>query len=271
MQARASWKRSLKLCTPEALKTFALLTLKATRDALYVLMTPWILIPLGLVLGLYFFGLTTELSLKLLSLVFSVLFILAARPSIEIKDFAYFKKNIVRSLVITAALIPFLLLWVLVGIAGVQLVYGGSLHANHVINLIMIVLLYAIATLIIMPFMFILFFVQNFALLFYLDRTEGVLIAYKRALTMYWYNLPAIGIYSLSFGVISLVMYVLCAMLFQLFFNPSSWFFTLFILMQQLLRTLFNLGFFCLMTNLYIKLVHEQYELYFPEDMQNNG
>jgi hypothetical protein len=107
--------------------------------------------------------------------------------------------------------------------------------------------------------------IQYFSLLFYVDRKESIWMAYKRAMQMFWYNMPAISIYSLLFGLLSIVAYLPAAgLVFVFTYIPM-----ITLIINQYMTILFNLAYICLMTNLYIKLVHEQYDLYFPADVHN--
>jgi hypothetical protein len=262
MQIRASWKQALKLCTPATIKLFTLITLKSMLDVIRVLMVPWFLIPFGLSLvALGWFGtasITSTYIGQFLTLFSSIIFILAARPSIGLKDAAYFKTNVARGLwmffvytiLLVLSLSPFFL------ITAIQ-VYG-QLSKTITAILMFSMLLF------LLPCFLLMFFGSNFALLFYLDRRQDVWRAFKRACLMIWYNLPALVLYMFLYGVVTiLVSAFLTILLSGISYGIYS---SISVVIQLVLRMTINLLCICLATNLYIKLVHDQYELYFPED-----
>ena len=191
---------------------------------------------------------------------------MAARPSIGLKDAAYFRSNSARGLLIFSVYTLLLLLFrSFFLITGMQVVYSqpsGIIIA--ILNFSMVLLM--------LPYFLWMFFGGNFALLFYLDRKQGVWIALKRSCLMIWYNLPALVLYMLLFGVVTLLISVLVNCLLGTSLSGTFYVMSygshspIIILINLLLEMMLNLIYVCLATNLYIKLVHDQYELYFPED-----
>src|ERR1700722_16142388 len=86
-----AWKDSLVLCRPQAIKLMLLVTINAMKEAVRVLCVPWFLIPVGILIVL---SLVVN-SLGIPSLTYTLItatMILAVRPSVDIKNWDYFKK-----------------------------------------------------------------------------------------------------------------------------------------------------------------------------------
>jgi hypothetical protein len=268
MQVRASWKHSLKLCTWANIKIFTFLTLKATYDALRVLMVPWFLIPLCVLVIMSLIpevpgsiGVRSLLCSKAITIFACIMFILAARPSIELKNFAYFKKSMMRGIWMLLFFGTITIVIVCLGLLWTQFFYSWS-RGGTVLYLLGIVIT-LIACL--LSVIFVGFF-KYFAILFYLDRTESVWIAFKRAFMMGWYNMPVVILYWFVYSLLLLCISMVMALILSVLFGTPC---LISVLINQVASLVFDLIFICLATNLYIKLVHEQYELYFPEDTHN--
>jgi hypothetical protein len=268
MQIRASWKQALKLCTPASIKLFTLITLKSMLDVIRVLMVPWFLIPFGLLIVLLCWvgaGSAGAYVNQFLMLAGLVIFILAARPSIGLKNGAYFKKNSLRALWMFFAYSVYVIPLLLVSGLGI---YAIAILQRHSHSIVLLVIFVFLLVLLLSLFALMFIFGNNFALLFYMDRTQGTWLAFKRAYLMIWYNLPALLLYVFLYCVVLTLIVVffitvLSGLLTVMSFGPYSF---ITIIVKIFLTTIIDLLCACLATNLYIKLVHDQYELYFPED-----
>jgi hypothetical protein len=251
------------LCTPASLKIFSLLTLKAVRDVLKIPTILWSLVIIGLI------ALCTSNGAIIANKLFPILFIMATRPSMDIKDWTYFRRNIKRSIVMIGvyAIIAIVLSFILVGFTSliISILRNWYTQYHQAIIIIPIILIFSIMIICSVMFAFMSIPVQYFALLFYLDRKESIWLAYKRALAMFWYNMPAIGIYISCFALLFIPI-SLCLVLFLRYISALPF---LASLLNQYISTLYSIILICLLTNLYIKLVHDQYELYFPGDVYN--
>lgn len=236
-----SWKDSIKLCKPEAIKLFALITLKSVYEVLRVLSVAWFLIPI-----IFFVCLATLLtgahgfitSVSFVSGVASIFFLIAARPSVGIKDFDYFRINMLRAL------------WLILISVGIGILLMLPLFIPFIGVAILLCFL---------PSFF------DLTILFYLDfYSEGVVAAFKRAFIMIWYNYPLFVIYVAGLYIIKLLILMPFSLLSPMLFPTDSTAPSLPIVafISNLIYLCFALITKCVIVNLYIKRMHDQFELY---------
>lgn len=266
MQVQAAWKRSLKLCSAEAIKTFALLAFKSFRDALKIPVVYWsCLLLLCVTYIILTAGLTVWLPRKIYVGLMSILFMLAVRPSVHLKDVTYFKTNFIRNF----AIICFSLLFILVHALHSIIADNSYFVINRITSFLPFWFLAFICKIVLYMCLFLFYWlflnivICYFAFWFYADRREQVWQACRRAVIMYWYNLPAIFIQTLIFIIMLGGLRVSFSVLALVILGMES---NLAVCIDVGITTLYDLAYICLMVNLYIKLVHDQYEVYFPED-----
>lgn len=242
MRIFESWKDSLKLCNPEAVKLFALVTLKTMYEVVKTLCTSWFLIPI-----IFFICLASLLggvqglagSISFAASVASVFFLVAARPSVGIKNFEYFRHNMLRAL------------WLIVVSMGLGLLLMLPMLVPFIISAIILAFLPA-------------FF--DLSILFYLDYTDGVLNAFKRAFRMIVYNYPLFVIYVGGLTIVGMLIVMpmtivnFKADIVDVDRVSSGLLFTNII--TSIWKMLFALMIKCVAVNLYIKRIHDQSELY---------
>jgi hypothetical protein len=265
MQVLDAWKRSLVLCKPTTIKLFAFVTIKAMRDAERILMVPWFGWLCVLFISMLYLSyrnllpwawLAAMLMTSCAKNIFELIFICATRPSIEYKNGAYFRHNIGRTLLFFCYF-ALLMLFVAAMYTVANIHYTGMVYGGREEGLWW----YLSGFLGVSFFVFTCFF--PLALLFYLDRKEGVMIAWERAIKMVWYNAPIFCLYCIIYGVLSLIVATASHATLIFVFGLTSFAYGALV---QIMHICGLLGFSCLLTSLYIKLVHEQYALYFPED-----
>jgi hypothetical protein len=233
MQVFVSWKHSLMLCKPAAMKNFTLLILKAMYGALQI---TWVaLVPLVLILTYLFTSHPTSLRSDIANTVGAaitysviyILFVLAVRPSADPKKFAYFNKNGVRSM------------WVLLSFVGIYLgilvfVLPRALR-GHLLGLIENIIDVCLTICVILFFLL----MPTFVLLFYLDQPEKIELAYQRAFKMIWYNAPVIALYGTLFFLVLIGTFFSFSLLLSILLSPSN---MVYIFASQCVRILFIQG-----------------------------
>lgn len=270
-----AWKDSLNLCKPASLKLMFLVTLNAMKEVLRVLCVPWFLIPVCiLTVGGYIFN-----SVGLASLVYtltSVFMLLAARPSIRIKDSVYFKEYVF----VYAKFLLGASLWVLAFFVCVISILVGWQSLLALVGYPQYMFFIPDAGLVneklvwapIVPVLIILaglglLGITEYVTLFYLDRVGSVWCSFKKALLFIKYNLPMLLIYlGIALGI-KLVYWLLIGFIANITFGlPCSIGLSLHAAcagvrfsLLGLLPYLFSV---CLFVNLYTKRVHDQYSLY---------
>lgn len=250
-----SWKDSLKLCKIEAIKLFALVTLKSCYEVIRVLMVAWFLIPL-----IFFVCLATLIKgvegfiggVNFAGSVASIFFLIAARPSVGIKDFTYFRVNMLRAL------------WLILISQGLAILIGLPIYAAvfssvGILSFVMfIIFAMVVLLLVLMPGL------TELTILFYLDYPgDNIFSAFKRALTMIWYNYPLFIIYLGLFNILNFLIALPVVWLLAPFVAGGitiPWMITS--LVSTVWNLCFNLFTKCLLVNLYIKRMHDQSELY---------
>jgi hypothetical protein len=247
-----SWRDSLSLLAPANLKLFLLVTLKSTLETYKVLFTR--LVPISVMVGIVgvpyvlkvvqpYMQAAIAHGLYLLFLVLQFVFIYlelyvgyaAARPSIGIKNDAYFLRFLRYSCLLT--IIPivlyaefFLMMFGAYFLMGIVVAESRS---------------YAYALLLLLHCAF------NIIILFFLDSDGSFKELWRsvvRAFTMIAYNLPLMGIFfALEIGIVFGYQKLGCYETWWLASVP-------FLLSVPLIN---------IYTNFYIKKVHEQPDLYF--------
>lgn len=233
MTVLEAWKDSLSFFKWQHLKMFLLVTLKSIIDTYKIMFKYWwflyailFVIPLTLIFPPLFI-----LNMPLWSILYVLLFFLvclAARPSRELKNYAYFKGYIQKFW-------PLLLITFAASLIGVLNI--GLLH-----------------------YPFILF------LLFSLDSDntfDAMSRAFLNAIKMFIYNVPIFlaTILLLWFATLFIVA-ILAAFVAGIALAFSPKFFMLGIGALGVISLLIPIE-ICIVTNIYIKKLHEQSELYF--------
>lgn len=267
-----AWKDSLQLCKPQAIKLMLLATLNAMKHAVRTLCTAWFLVPMMLA-GIAAIILQSVV-VALLAYGFAIgTVFLAVRPSMEIKNWAYFKKYYLYFL----QFIVVLLLWMIVIftclIAWEYLfVPFGHTHSLFASKKIIFTPINYIATFPALFFTAVLWVAHTvhivyYAVFFYLDKVGGVFTTFKKALTLFYYNAPIIVLYTAIIWIVKFVFqtvpaYLLNSMLLADMI-PN---YTLFVIgaavVFGILPFIAYLFSFCLISNIYTKRVHDQYALY---------
>jgi len=265
MQLLQSWKESLLVFKPSNFKLFLMVTLKSIWETYKSLFYHfWWLVILLVTVPLHktAFGLLILFGAPLL-LVYLILLI--ARPSVDLKNWAYFAKYIlyiIPFLIIVAAifsyydhiyfnrpgsLTPFISLsQIIIFIFPVQFQY--IVHRDIQLNQVE---LFIALQLLLSPFI-ILF---N---LFYLDSDKSlraIVFSFVRSLKMILYNYPACLI---IWAIFLLLWYLFWSILWCLSIN----FALIFELITFVLLAPIPI---CIFSNLYIKQVHEHFDLYFEK------
>lgn len=252
MNLLASYKESLALLLPSNLKTFMLITLKTFFSGykLVIQLFWWLLVGgaaayFGILLFKSNMHAIRFVRLAILIITCGV-WLLAIRTSRERKNIFYFLSRVLRYGPIILFFLGIAVIYFMLILQGIEL------------------RLFNVAGFNIILFLSYICGVQCFAFfsLFALDRIgfKGLLHAFTRAVYMIGYNLPLVFISGLFFGVLSLVTdlhYILG--LSDVTVKGIDF------LYQQLLVIPFYI---CLLTNIYIKKLHKQSELYFPQPQQ---
>ena len=270
-----SWKDSFKLLLPANLKLFALVTLKSIIECYKVLFRHWwwvMVIFMGITLydlwfNLYGYeilygvkiiglGLKTSMlllrdSIELLFTFFVYLTILSTRPSVAKKDFSYFNQYLGHFLYIA------ILLFALIVLRHWDVFPSGPILFEP-INLVNIIIeTFTSFNLFTFPLLVL-------SLLFFLDsdkRIIQIVFSFYRSIKMIVFNLPV-------FMVICLLMWVV------FYFNSriidvlmdNRTMFWVYISSWYLIKVLFLTPVFaCTFANIYIKKVHEQFNVYFKQ------
>jgi hypothetical protein len=264
-----AWKDSLQLCKPQAMKLMFLVTLNAMRQAIRALFAVWFLVPALIVLVLSIVLGSIKLALADYSFVLISCF-LAVRPSINVKDWHYFK----RYFFLLLKFVVELLLWIMVIVAILALwellfVPFGHVHSfsrlatkNFIftpINYIAVAPAYCAS--IVLNVAFAAQFIY-YAAFFYLDKVGSAYTACKKALLLICYNLPMIIIYTGIFWAIKLLVQLVATYSIIFFMTGSVvWNAALagFFAPLDFFLYLFS---FALVSNIYTKRVHDQYYIY---------
>jgi len=264
MQLLQSWKESLSIFKPANFKLFVLITIKSVWETYKILFKYfWWLIILLVTVQFY----KTALGMLILfgvPLLLVYLILLIARPSVGLKNWAYFGNYILY-------IIPFLIM------VAILFSYYEGVYFNRPSGLTPFVSLSQIITFVfpvqfqsilqrdyrlnfLTFFMFLQVLLSPFIILFnlfYLDSDKSfrsIIFSFIRSLKMVLYNYPA---FLIMWTVFLSLWYLLMSILFKYFtYNVV---FTI-----QLITFVFLVPLLiCIFTNLYIKQVHEYFDLYF--------
>ncbi len=243
MQLLAAWKDSLTIFKPESLKLFSLATLNSLGQTYKIWLRYWGWLLLAGAGSFYFRGLTTPVHI----LIYITMF-LSVRPSVRLKNYAYFSGYIPQGIYIGIwkAVTPVILLLIIPSIKVLTL-FVHDLRTLLYVQVSIYLVLSIIFNL----------WVSAFYALFVLDSQGRISDAFKsllKALKMFVYNLPFCLIMSV-FAVVLIIggSYVV----------PNKPFFGYYFL-HVLFEFLIFLPLFAnIVTNFYVKKVHEQFSVYF--------
>lgn len=245
-----SWKESLLLFVPKNMKLFLLVTLKSALETYsFLIYYFWWLLLLTIVfdLGCYYPEcMVSGTMLHIASLLANILLLFTlftlARPSIAVKNRAYWYEQLRKSYIGFTCL--YIILFGMRQLLGILLIYicialcGLPLY-DMLSGFFMFV--YGTAPMVVIP-------VFTFAELFFLDSTgscKGFFLSIWRGFVMFIYNAP--------FCMISVIfLYLVWEVMFMLFGIYRIYLFFPFIP--------FMLSYF---KNMYVKRLHDQFNLYF--------
>lgn len=283
MQLLASGRDSLNTFKPSDFKLFALVTLKSLLESYKIWLKYWgwliiIAVPVCFLLGrasllyIFFPGWTAALSLT--NLPMSSLMILGAlsyaciiislvlstRPSAGLKNCHYikqFKMHFLYAIVWLLGIVPSLLYIILVPVA-----LTAFAPRDLVISSWLITLIGSLLAIFVLPIITVLF------MLFLFDSDGTIVQVFKavwRAFKMALYNLPLYICMVLLFGLVVVISTVVVMALLWGFSMVVSAHLLIYIsTVMILLLLLFLLPLAInIITNLYVKRLHEQYNLYY--------
>jgi hypothetical protein len=275
MNMFVAWRDSLSLFQPKNLKLFLLVTLKAMMDALKVWIKYFFWLPfIGPVLNFVLPRLVRESDLMIIAPILSILVallwlvsvLLAARPSVAIKNCAYFRSYIWRMIYV----LPIYLLvmygrvlfqGLFVGIAPVlSVAVLGAVFATALVNYFASV------------------YLVNYAL-FVLDSDGSIMqsvrsLLYAAKMTLYSYPF-----YFIFYFLVSLIKLGVSSV----FYPIMAWYYSYFAIesveaaqesigliamhyTHTLLLALVTLFTYCFLTNAYVKKLHDQFTLYYGKN-----
>ena len=262
-----SWKESISLFTPKNAKLFFLITLKSIMESykLIVLHLGW-LFALTAILDLSYSRFCHKLSYFCLIPLFgwfATIFgmYLIIRPSIKRKSWDYYKDNWLKFIFfiffsIIAYSIPIAMLLI-----GNKIVFlTQNIHTIFYILFLPVLLIPILVTFLMPPDLIILYVspLLTFLILFILDSDGSIKSIMKsmiRALKMMIYNYP--------FCILIFCFFVLCSILYTIsivnLFGRNSF------LLSPIITNAFLPIPLCILTNFYIKRLHDQFGLYYPE------
>lgn len=265
-----SWKESIALFAPKQFKLFCLVTLKSIFESykLIILHFGW-LFALSALLDLSYSQFCLNLSyLCLLPLVgwFITIFgmYLIIRPSIKRKGWNYYKDNWLKFFYfiffsIIAYSIPIAML-----AAANKIVYlTQHIHTLFYYLLLPVLLIPILVTFLMPPNLIVLYVspLLTFLILFILDgdgSIKNVLKSVVRALKMMIYNYP--------FCILIFILFVICSVSYTVLianlFGVDSF------LLSPIVSNAFLPIPLCILTNFYVKRLHEQFGLYYPETVK---
>lgn len=261
MKLLYAWKDALSLILSATIKLFFLATLKSIKETSRLFLTYcWWLVPLMLIINVLlriYDGTDAPLQVLLrLSALFYysvilIIFILA-RPSICRKDRGYFLRYAAHIIQLSAFLVTMII--------AVGLPWGLMFNfCNHTL-LLFGSIMYAL--------MFNILF--EFSLLFFLDSSlsfSSIVPSIYRGFKMLIYNFPLVLI--LSGGCLAIGYYIkmlghagemyIISRTANIFIRMSLE------MMQWMVVVMSSIIFICLFTNVYVKRLYDQYDLYFPK------
>lgn len=265
-----SWKESLSLFIPKNAKLFLLVTLKSIIQSYKIIIRHlwWLFLGSAILDIMYscFCPNSTYLCLVPLLGWFATIFgmYLIIRPSMKPKNWNYYKDHWLTFLYfiffsIIAYLIPIALLLI-----GSKIVYlTHHIHTFFYVLFLPFLLVPILITFLMPPNVIILYVspLLTFFILFMLDSNgsiKSILASIVRAFKMMMYNYPLCILLFGFFVVCSVISTLLIAYL----FGRDSF------LLSPIVSNAFLPIPLCILTNFYVKRLHEQFGLYFPESVK---
>ncbi len=265
-----SWKESISLFAPKQFKLFSLVTIKSIFESYkYIILHFGWLFAITALLDLSYSQFCLYLNyLCLLPLIgwFVTIFgmYLIIRPSIKRKGWSYYKDNWLKFIYfmffsIIAYSIPLAMLS-----AANKIVYlTQNIHTLFYFLLLPVLLIPILVTFLMPPNLIVLYVspLLTFLILFILDgdgSIKNVLQSVVRALKMMIYNYP--------FCILIFILFVICSVSYTVFI--ARWFGVDSFLLSPIVSNAFLPIPLCILTNFYIKRVHDQFGLYYPETVK---
>lgn len=272
MNLLPAWRDSLTLFQPKNFKLFFLVTLKTMVDTfkvwikyfwwllpvrLFPTILPYLLMPLNeavrsqilqsIVAVMNLVPNIIYITLPSFSDVVIVTILLAARPSVALKNCAYFRSYFWRALLMAVVLrLPELLGEIILTI------YWGQLIASPFIFRLMAVVLQLLK-----------WYIINYVL-FFLDSdgsVKGFLRSWIHAAKMILFNFPFYGVVLISYMIWNYANTLL-----GMYFYGLGDVGAIGMIMQALIFVAVTFFFYCLLINFYIKKLHDQFTLYFGKN-----
>lgn len=265
-----SWKESLSLFIPKHAKLFFLITLKSILQSykFIILHLGWLFAGSALLDLGYSHICPNQSIICLLPLLgwFATIFgmYLIIRPSMKRKGWDYYKDNGIK-----------FIYFILFSVIAYSVSYGMLLGASHIVYLtqhihtyfyvlLLPLLLLPILVTFLMPPDLIILYVSpllTFFILFMLDGDnsfKNIMQSIVRAFKMIFYNYP--------FCILAFVFFVICSMGYTMLVvslvSKES-----FLLSPILSNALLPIP-LCILTNFYVKRLHDQFGLYYPETIK---
>ncbi len=273
-----AWKDSLQLCKPQAVKLMVLVTLNTMRQVVRTLCALWFLVPMvlllisAIVIALTFNVFAAYGPLVLLSVFSYSAAFLAVRPSIQIKNWDYFKSYFWLCTQFMSVLFLWMLAIVVILVGWEYLfVPFGHLHSLFAPKNFIFTPVSYIATAPAYLAGIFLFCAHklhciNYGVFFYLDKAGSVFVSFKKALTLIYYNLPLLLVYETIIWcvlfLLSTLGYTLSIMLMNTGSTVGYVVGGICVMGILFVSALLHLFIFCLVSNIYTKRVHDQYSLY---------
>ncbi len=239
------------------------------RHALRALSAPWFLVTVG-VLTLLSVVVNSAVVLYAAYIFCLVALFLAVRPSLKIKNSAYFRLYFLKFFSFFAELIAWAIcITALLIVWEFLLVPFGHVHSFMAKGpIVPFTIVNYIATAPASLAMFLLYLqalfgVSYYAAFFYLDKIGTVFMCFKKAYVLISYNVPAILMYSaLMWFVNSMAHTVVCSSMVPIVSLIGSFCSLVYLAIFGIVNFLKYLFIFSLISNIYTKRVHDQYSLY---------
>lgn len=258
-----SWKDSLSLCKPQSIKLMFLVTLNAMKEVLRVLCVPWFLIGIMLlVVAVYYSG--SVIASALASAFITAPLLLAARPSLRIKDWRYFSVYGLRYAWYMLQL--FMLIACIIGVPLflIYFIYPAAFDSKASGAGWVWVFYTVFVALCAMPLWYA--GVYAYTVFFYLDKVGNLFRALACAFRLLIYNLPMIFVYGAIITLVNGMYWLLISLLVSLVFGVPYTFNMIFFMGSRASLGLLGIPPYlfsiCLISNIYTKRVHDQYVIY---------
>lgn len=244
-----SWMDSLQLLKPKNLQLFAMVTLKSIVEAYKLLFKYFWWLLIAQIMCYKFFSLTAIIIAIVLQKLLFFIVCTITRPSIAKKDLAYFQAQLYP-------LLYFIVFWL--GLIGIGYLFGESMIIPQQIGAL--------------PF----FAWSIFFTLFFLDSEKtpkSFFLAMWNALKMIAYSLPLVlCVYAFIWIFDVIVLWIIDSII-DLIFHVSAhlglkWavpILRFIILMRPIVESLLLPIGICTYANIYIKKLHDQFDLYFKQ------